>query len=127
MLNREIIAVCSEIHTKHINTLFGQHVEFVNVKLAVRKVTTGLSSWSFLCIVLVYQSRVWSTDNYFWIEAQITTSEFQRSINSEKYSGPLVRETAVVRSYMYVVGSISFRPDQLWKVTEMKQLCYFSI
>jgi len=27
----------------------------------------------------------------------------------------------------YVVGSISFRPDQLWKVTEMKQLCYFSI
>jgi len=30
-------------------------------------------------------------------------------------------------SYIYVVGSISFRPDQLWKVTEMKQLCYFSI
>jgi len=28
---------------------------------------------------------------------------------------------------MYVVGPISFRPDQLWKVTEMKQLCYFSI
>ena len=28
---------------------------------------------------------------------------------------------------VYVVGSISFRPDQLWKVTEMKQLCYFSI
>jgi len=29
---REIIAVCSEIHTKHINTLCGQHAEFVNVK-----------------------------------------------------------------------------------------------
>ena len=29
--------------------------------------------------------------------------------------------------HTYVVGSISFRPDQLWKVTEMKQLCYFSI
>jgi hypothetical protein len=28
---REIIAVCSEIHTKHINTLCGQNVEFVNV------------------------------------------------------------------------------------------------
>jgi hypothetical protein len=26
MLYREIIAVCSEIHTKHINTLFGQNV-----------------------------------------------------------------------------------------------------
>jgi hypothetical protein len=33
MLYIEIIAVCSEIHTKHINTLCGQNVEFVNVKL----------------------------------------------------------------------------------------------
>ena len=32
MLYREIIAVCSEIRTKHINTLCGQRVEFVNVK-----------------------------------------------------------------------------------------------
>jgi len=31
MLYSEIIAVCSEIHTKHINTLCGQNVEFVNV------------------------------------------------------------------------------------------------
>ena len=27
MLYREIIAVCSQIHTKHINTLCGQNVE----------------------------------------------------------------------------------------------------
>jgi len=32
MLYREIIAVCSEIHTKHINTLCGQKVEFENAK-----------------------------------------------------------------------------------------------
>ena len=37
MLYREIIAVCSEIHTKHINTLCGQNVDFANVKLAVQK------------------------------------------------------------------------------------------
>jgi len=30
---REIIAVCSQIHTKHINTLCGQNVELLNVKL----------------------------------------------------------------------------------------------
>ena len=29
MLYREIIAVYSEIHTKHTNTLFGQNVEFL--------------------------------------------------------------------------------------------------
>jgi hypothetical protein len=40
MLYREIIAVCSEIHTKHINTLCGQNVELLNVKLAVHIVTT---------------------------------------------------------------------------------------
>ena len=33
MLCREIIAVCSEIHTKHINTVCGQNVELLNVKL----------------------------------------------------------------------------------------------
>jgi len=32
MLCREIIAVCSQIHTKHINTLCGQKVELLNVK-----------------------------------------------------------------------------------------------
>jgi hypothetical protein len=31
MLYREIIAVCSEIHTKHINTLCGQNVELLLV------------------------------------------------------------------------------------------------
>jgi len=36
-LYREIIAVCSQIHTKHINTLCGQNVELLNVKLAVLK------------------------------------------------------------------------------------------
>jgi hypothetical protein len=31
MLYIEIIAVCSQIHTKHINRLCGQNVEFVDV------------------------------------------------------------------------------------------------
>jgi len=33
MLYREIISVCSQIHTKHINTLCGQNVELLNVKI----------------------------------------------------------------------------------------------
>jgi hypothetical protein len=32
MLYSEIIAVCSQIHTKHINTLCGQNVELLNVE-----------------------------------------------------------------------------------------------
>jgi len=42
MLYRKIIAVCSEIHTKHINALCGQNVELLNDKLEVLIVTTGL-------------------------------------------------------------------------------------
>jgi len=41
-LYREIITVCSQIHTKHINTLCGQNVELLNVKLVVHIVTIGL-------------------------------------------------------------------------------------
>jgi len=39
---RDIIAVCSEIHTQHLNTVCWQNVELLNVKLAVHIVTTGL-------------------------------------------------------------------------------------
>jgi len=42
MMYREIITVCSEIHTKHTNSLCGQNVELLNVKLVVYIVTTGL-------------------------------------------------------------------------------------
>ena len=42
MLHREIMAVCSQLHTKHINTLCGQNVQLLNVKLAVHIVTSGL-------------------------------------------------------------------------------------
>ena len=44
MLYREVMAVCSDIHTKHINTQCGQNVEFVNVKLVVHIVTTELET-----------------------------------------------------------------------------------
>ena len=40
MLYREVTAVCSQIHTKHIHTLCGQKVELLNVKLVVYIVTT---------------------------------------------------------------------------------------
>jgi hypothetical protein len=32
MLYRELIAACSQIHRKHINTLCGQNVELLNVQ-----------------------------------------------------------------------------------------------
>ena len=48
MLYREITAVCSQIHTKHINKLCGQNVQLLNVKLVVHIVTTGINVVVFL-------------------------------------------------------------------------------
>jgi hypothetical protein len=42
MLYREIIAVCTQIHKKHINTPCEQNVELLNFKLTVYIVTTLL-------------------------------------------------------------------------------------
>jgi len=41
MLYREIMAVCSEVDTNHINKLCGQNVELLNVELVVRILATS--------------------------------------------------------------------------------------
>jgi len=46
MLYREIMAVCSEIHIKHINTVCGQNVEFVNIKPG----GTYIDHWTAMCV-----------------------------------------------------------------------------
>jgi hypothetical protein len=38
MLYSEITYVCSQIHTKHINTQCGQNVQLLNINLALHKV-----------------------------------------------------------------------------------------
>jgi hypothetical protein len=48
MLYREIIAVCSQIHTKHINTLCGQNIPLFKVKLTVHIVTTAIYKFKSL-------------------------------------------------------------------------------
>ena len=53
MLYREIIAVWSEIHTKHINTVCGQNVEFVNVKLVVLPLRRADNAHHFHRLILL--------------------------------------------------------------------------
>ena len=62
MLYREIIAVCSQIHTKHSETLCGQNVELLNAKpngirtysnTMLRHDTKCLhKSFHYLCVML---------------------------------------------------------------------------
>ena len=56
MLHSEIIAVCSQIHTKHINTLCGQNVECrtyraVNtLRLRYKNQPVGAAQWNNRCL-----------------------------------------------------------------------------
>jgi hypothetical protein len=47
MLYKEITAIFLRSTKKHINTLWGQNVELLNVKLVVHIVTTGLRKLNF--------------------------------------------------------------------------------
>ena len=59
MLYREIIAVCSQIHTKHINTLCGKNVEFVNVKtLGTNGYHLAVNMYQFFQMFTCYSSKM---------------------------------------------------------------------
>jgi hypothetical protein len=62
MLYSEIIAVSSQIHTKHMNTLCGQNVEFVNVFSSYHAVNTLHLSYKNLPAVAVQ----WNNHCLFW-------------------------------------------------------------
>jgi hypothetical protein len=66
MLYSEIIAVCSQIHTKHINTLCGQNVELSNVKLVVHIITTGLYRVK-VSILIICIGKLYAKDMTFRI------------------------------------------------------------
>jgi hypothetical protein len=77
MLYREIIAVCSEIHTRHINTLCGQNVEFLNFEAGViysksctiirdKFIFQCISNNIFVIICCFYGSVCYLYDFYFY-------------------------------------------------------------
>ena len=82
MMYREIIAVCSEIHTKHLNTLCGQNVELLNVKSG----GTYSDHWALKGEVIRYLSfsllfspqgpPLWSSGQSFWLQIQRSRARF---------------------------------------------------
>jgi hypothetical protein len=67
MLYTEIIAVCSEIHIEHVNTLCGQNVEFMTLNLVIHTVTTG----GLITLTSATTSREWGTGPQIKNEAKV--------------------------------------------------------
>jgi hypothetical protein len=67
MLYSEIIAVCSQIHTKHTNTLCEQNVEFLDAFEKLRKATIGFVTSVRLSVGMEQLGSHWTdfdeTDN----------------------------------------------------------------
>jgi len=76
MLYREIIAVCSQIHTKHINTLCGQNVEMLNVNLLEP------------CVLYIGWAYRYPPDVafYVFISTNISTEYFKHAAHSPFFS-----------------------------------------
>ena len=61
MLYREIIAVCSKMHSKHINTLCGQNGELLNVKHG--------GKYTNHCVFKAVKKRDTDTRHHFVLES----------------------------------------------------------
>ena len=70
MLCREIIAVCSQIHTKHINTLCGQNIRIFNVKYGGtycdHYIVKGLCHWGSALHPLIFWIQHVVSDRTGW-------------------------------------------------------------
>jgi hypothetical protein len=103
MLYREIIAVCSEIHTKHINVRCGQNVEFLEAFAKFRKST--MSSVVSVCpsIRIEQLGSNW-TDfheiSYLSISGE-SVKKIQVSLQSDQNNGTL-HEFQCTRTFMTI-------------------------
>jgi hypothetical protein len=86
MLYREIIAVCSQIHTKHINTLCGLNVGLLNVQPVC---TYGKSRFKTLFESFIESCRMWRRRNALRQSAiySLRSYEFMTSQATQQTSG----------------------------------------
>jgi hypothetical protein len=86
-----MIAVCLEIHTKHVNTLYEQNVELFNVKLEVHIVNTELQRVSTSCSA--FDMAVCHGRSLFTLSVPSRLAEVQISHNTHRVLAALERRS----------------------------------
>ena len=81
---REIIAVCSQIQTKHINTLCGQNVELLSVKPGGTYIPLGFKEVNSLMpnYKVNTDSQILHTYRHAYIQKQKNAMQWSRSISA---------------------------------------------
>jgi len=120
MLHREMIAVCSQINTKHINTLCGQNVELLNVKLVVHIVTTGLQSVKSL---FIYTSQLMLHREMIAVCSQIQTKHINTLCGQNEELLHVQLVVHIVTSGLQRVKSLFIKTSQLMLHREMIAVC----
>ena len=128
------MAVCSEIHTKHINRLCGQKVQLLCIKLVVRIVTTGLyrdkraafprtpdgvnqpaqsacSHWSFFPTTVVWTVCLGDGRAYSAVSGKVEGSVMSPIFVTERTAG--LHTTARFLSFITLFTACSFFPFNL--------------
>jgi hypothetical protein len=109
MIYREIIAVCSQTHTEHINTLCGQNVELLNVKPGGR----------FLFVAADLKSRIRSYSepgesnrHFTFVNEILRWTEFVRSVSARYHK----------RSVLLMPSDGAFAVTQHWHTAVCSRL-----
>jgi uncharacterized membrane protein len=140
MLYREILAVCFESHTKHINTLCGQNVELLNVKpggtysnhwalegyWGIPMTATYSGRIQDLCSTFMNQNhrfiRPWE-DNELWLIWAILQRVTARNVKC-----PVLRDQVVINrvpsasTQNFMFTSVGTRLQQPWRTVAIWRL-----
>ena len=79
---------------------------------------------------VVDEIKHFTFSNFFFYNRVVYVLMWEKNGTSRQATdGSLIRRASFaccMAKATYIVGSKSFRPDQFFKVAEIKQLCYFS-
>jgi hypothetical protein len=135
MLYKEIITVCSEIHTKHINTVCGQNVELLKVKpggtcyllLRLKWLDTHLSSGN------MFSMYHWNGLQDSWLFTSSCSCKLQRetfgtilcrTFLSRKLCNDIVSHKYVTIPLNQLKGLSCTKLNKSWLCSEMGQILF---
>ena len=127
MLYREIFAVCSQIHTKHINILCGQNVELLNIKpLGSEGLNLVSTTWSVGKSVPTSTSATWPVMYCQGTPAALPICGSQRPcalVGERARNERLQPMDFAAHSFRIVLHAMNIKRFKIWKNEGVGKMC----